>query len=87
MSTALELINIALSVYSFLVLIHVLMSWVGFGRGTAVEDFVNTAVEPVLGPIRKLLEPLQGGAGIDFSPMVLIGIIWLLRSLVTSMLI
>ena len=82
----LMLINIALNVYSFIVILHVIMSWVDFGRGTFVEEFVNTAVNPFLMPIRKLMEPLQGGAGIDFSPMVLLGIIWLLRSVVTSML-
>ncbi len=85
MQTLFTVTNIALSVYSFIVILHILMSWIDLGRGTVVEEFVNTAVGPFLNPIRKLLDPIQGGAGIDFSPMVLLGIIWFLRSIFTSM--
>ena len=77
----LDVIRAAINIYILLVLAHAVMSWFGSMRGSQVEVFLSRAVEPALKPIRSLIEPLQRGTGIDFSPAVLILILIILRGL------
>jgi YggT family protein len=59
-------------VYSLLVILYVLMSWlrlpynIWIGR---IRGFLHDTVEPVLRPIRGVLPPL---GGLDLSPLVLL---------------
>ncbi|GAB5388292.1 MAG: YggT family protein [Alphaproteobacteria bacterium] len=87
-------ISFVLTLYSFLVLAHVLSSWlIMFGVLNVQNDtvraclnFIAQAVEPVLGPIRngmnKLLPDL---GGIDLSPIVLLLGLGFLRSAIWSL--
>jgi YggT family protein len=77
-------IDIALQVYIWIVILAVIMSWlVAFNvvnvRNPAVgmiADFLYRATEPALRPIRNFLPSL---GGIDISPFILILIIIFLR--------
>ncbi len=63
------LINLALAVlnvFSFLIFVRVVLSWVNPNPRHEVLLWVFTLTEPVLGPIRALI-PLKG---IDLSPIV-----------------
>ena len=58
-----------IDLYSFVVLVAVIMSWIPWDRRTPVAAIVYALTEPVLGPIRKMLPPM---GGLDLSPMVLL---------------
>jgi YggT family protein len=66
----------ALSLYSFAVLIWVILSWVRvpsshpLGRVTV---FLDRIIYPVILPIRRVVPPLRiGGGALDLSPIVLL---------------
>jgi YggT family protein len=65
-----------LDIYSLILLVSVVLSWTGLPDGHPVVRVTRALTEPLLAPIRKVL-PTMGG--IDFSPMVLIIAINLLR--------
>ncbi len=48
-----------------------------------VRRFLDSIVEPMLAPIRRILPPI---AGLDFSPVVLIIIIQIISSLLINLL-
>ena len=58
-----------IDLYSFVVLVAVIMSWIPLDRRNPVAAIVYALTEPVLGPIRKMLPPM---GGLDLSPMVLL---------------
>lgn len=70
-----------LNVYSLVVLVRVLLSWLpDLDRSNPLIEFVYNVTDPVLSRIREVLPSVQG---IDFSPMVLLfGISILTRLLV-----
>ena len=65
-----------IDLYSLIVLVAVVMSWLHLPPSNPIAQFVHAVTEPVLGPIRRAL-PQMGG--IDFSPMVLLVGLRLLR--------
>ncbi len=67
--------------YSLVVLIAVVLSWVQVPYNNPVSQFVNTLTEPLLDPIRRAL-PAMGG--LDFSPMVLLIGLQILKGFVAS---
>jgi YggT family protein len=68
-----------IDVYSVVVLLAVVMSWLRQGSGNPVATILYGLTEPVLEPIRGVL-PVLGG--LDFSPMVLLVLLQALRRLV-----
>lgn len=80
------LIDTVLSLYTWIIIISVILSWlVAFNvvntsnRFIAiVGDIIWRLTEPVMGPIRRML-PNMGG--IDLSPLVVLLLIFLLRNL------
>jgi YggT family protein len=67
-----------LDLYSLIVLVAVVMSWMQVPSANPLARFVHTMTEPVLDPIRRALPPM---GGLDFSPMVLLIGLRILRSL------
>ncbi|MBX3131597.1 MAG: YggT family protein [Polyangiaceae bacterium] len=65
-----------LDIYSLVVLVAVVSSWLRLSPDHPVSRLTEALVEPVLAPIRKIL-PSMGG--FDFSPMVLLFGLQLLR--------
>lgn len=55
------------NVLTIAIFVRVLLSWVPVQLPFGIADFLLSATEPVLGPIRRAL-PSMGG--IDFSPFV-----------------
>ncbi len=62
------LINIV-DLYSLVVFVAVILSWVKLPPDNPVAGFVNSMTEPVLSRIRQALPPM---GGLDFSPMILL---------------
>ena len=74
------LINI-IDIYSLIVLGAAILSWVHLPSGNPVVRFVNRFTEPLLRPIRRAL-PAMGG--LDFSPLVLLIGLQIVKSFISS---
>ena len=75
------LIVLLLDFYSWVLIASVLLSWFNLGEEHPVVRFVGSATEPVLAPIRRIL-PAMGG--MDFSPMLLLFGIRLLKRVLVA---
>lgn len=78
------ILNMLLSIYMFLIIGRVIISWVSPDPYNPIVRFLYQATEPVLGPIRRKVPLIAGG--IDFSPILLVFLIvfiqkFLIRSL------
>jgi YggT family protein len=75
-----ELIANIIGIYTFVILIRVIVSWFPSSGGVldVVRDVTGRITEPLLGPIRRAL-PAMGG--LDLSPVVLLLALQVLRSL------
>ena len=67
-----------IDLYSLIVFVSVVMSWMQLPPSNPIAQFVHALTEPVLGPLRRAL-PSMGG--LDFSPMVLLIGLQMLRGL------
>lgn len=74
-----ELIRLVLNIYFFAFIVLVIISWVApqGGHNPAVA-LLSSITEPVLRPIRNLLPPM---GGLDFSVMIAILLIYILKIL------
>ncbi len=67
-----------IDLYSLIVLASVVLSWVQLSPEHPLVRITHTLTEPVLAPIRRLLPDV---GGLDFSPMVLLVGLRMLRGL------
>ena len=67
-----------IDLYSLIVFVAIVMSWLQLPSSNPIAQLVHAVTEPVLGPIRRALPPM---GGLDFSPMVLLIGLAILRSL------
>lgn len=76
-----ELIASLIGLYTFVILIRVILSWFPSRGGPidTIRDLTGRVTEPLLGPIRRAL-PSMGG--LDLSPVVLLLVLQVLRSLI-----
>jgi YggT family protein len=78
-----DVVNLLTTLLSILVFVYVLLTWV-LSPYHPVRETLDRIVEPMLGPIRRMM-PFTGG--LDFSPFVLLLLIQLIRRLLISLLI
>ena len=67
-----------INLYSLVVLVAVMLSWIRVDRRNPLARIVERLTEPALGPIRRVLPPM---GGLDFSPMVLLIGLQILKNL------
>lgn len=71
-----EQICTLLNLYSLLIFVRILMSWVRVTPGTAVASIYSVVfnlTEPVLGPLRRAIPPMRlGMAALDLSPLIVL---------------
>jgi YggT family protein len=72
-----------LSVYMLLITIRIVFSWGGVSYSNRVMRFLVNATEPVMAPMRRIVPPL---GVFDISPMIVLLIIYMLRSAVGAVL-
>jgi YggT family protein len=70
------IVNIAFEVYIFILIARVLFSWIRVNPYGKIYQFVFSLTEPLLAPIRRFMPK---GMMIDFSPMLLMLLLILLR--------
>jgi len=57
-------------IIEFLVLVRVVFSWIRPNPDSVLVQFVYNMTEPILGPVRKLIQGLGYNGMLDFSPIV-----------------
>jgi len=72
-----KLLYYALNIYMWIIIVRALLSWVNPDPYNPIVQFLYRITEPVLSFVRRKL-PL-GSFGIDFSPVIVILVIWLLQ--------
>jgi YggT family protein len=72
------MLHLAIELYTYVVLASVILSWIRIDPGNPFARVVNALTEPVLKPIRAVLPTAMG---LDFSPLVLLLGLSLLRGL------
>jgi len=77
-----------LRVYELLFIVRAIMSWFPQLQGNAFSNFLHTVTEPILDPIRRLLQKIPGISDmpIDFSVLVAFLLIDVLRMLLFKIL-
>ena len=76
-----ELIELLINVFIGAIHIQVILSWVAPTSYNPLIGLVHKVADPVLAPARRILPPLSG---IDFSPLVVLIVLQLLKILVVS---
>ena len=82
MDILIDLLLIALRLFTLLLFARVLVSWVRVDPYHPIVRFLYDVTEPVLAPIRELLPPM---GMIDLSPMVALVITYALRQLLKAL--
>jgi len=72
-----NLLNIFLTVYSFIVIITALMSWINPNPYNPVVRFLYKITEPLLRPIRRVISLRLP---VDISPLILLLIIYIIQN-------
>lgn len=80
-----QILNIALGIYMWIIIIRALISWVNPDPYNPIVQLLYRLTEPVLSRIRRMIPAYS--VGIDLSPIVaLLAIIFLKAFLVASLL-
>jgi YggT family protein len=84
LSALAEVLNWVLWAYMWIIIIRALLSWVNPDPWNPIVQFLIRATEPVLAPVRRWLPTWRWG--IDFSPLVVILVIYFIQlSVVASL--
>ena len=71
----------------FLILIRIVLSWLPSIRNTAVGGIIYSLTEPILGPVREMIDrsPIGGGMMLDFSAVVALFIMKIICTVVKAL--
>ena len=76
---AMDVVLKILEIVQWLVIIAALVSWVSPDPRNPIVRFLYATTEPLFRPFRRLLPPSRTG-GLDISPLIVILLIFLIRS-------
>lgn len=78
------MLNIALTLYMWIIIVRALLSWVNPDPYNPIVQFLHSITEPVLYRVRKAIS--MPGMGLDLSPiLIILAIIFLQTFLVGSL--
>lgn len=71
----------------WLIFIRIILSWIPIGRVTPISQMLHTLTEPILGPIRTMMDrsPLGGGMMVDFSPLIALFVMRLINMMLKGL--
>ena len=72
-----KIVDVVLTLYMYVIIAQALISWVNPDPYNPIVRFLYRVTEPVLGLVRRRI-PI-GGLGIDFSPLIVILVIYFLQ--------
>lgn len=69
-----------------LIFVRIILSWFVRGYNSGIGRFLYNMTEPILGPVRDMVNrsPLGGGFGLDFSPIFALILMRLVQTLLIS---
>ncbi len=73
-----QLVELAIHVFIFAILIQVIISWINPGTYNPIIGVINSLTDPLMRPARRLIPPISG---LDLSPMLVILGLYLLKML------
>lgn len=76
-------VNVAFEVYSYLIIIRILLSWVRHNPYQPLIRFIYEVTEPYLNVFKRFIPPF---GAVDVSPIVAIFVLQILRNLVIKIL-
>jgi YggT family protein len=82
MALIVDIVGLVFTFLWIIVLADVIVSWV-LDPFHPIRNFLDSIVQPMLNPIRRIVPP---AGGIDFSPLVLLIVLQLARTLVLGLL-
>ena len=84
-----QVINMFFQVIIYLILGRAIMSWFIRPGDRLYPLYLSIAriTEPIMAPFRNLSSRFMGNSGIDFSPLLVIFAIYILRRLISGLLI
>ena len=68
-----------LDIYSWILIIRAILSWVNPNPYNPVVQILYRITEPVLAPVRRVVPPV---GGLDLSPLVVLVAIWIVMAVV-----
>ncbi len=88
MVTVFAVLNALFQIYTYMIIIYILLSWLPSARESSFGQILARLVEPYLAPFRRFIPPIMGA--IDISPIVALfvlrlafsGLIFLIQSIV-----
>jgi len=82
----LQLINYIINIIEIIVIIRIVVSWllpmIGYNNGFV--RFIFQITEPLLKPFRVIF-PMGRSGGIDFSPVILFIVLWIIQSILARL--
>ncbi|MBI2343203.1 MAG: YggT family protein [Deltaproteobacteria bacterium] len=75
-----KILSMLLQIYTYVILIAVLLSWVNPDPYNPLVRFLRQLTEPVFHGARRLLPAVFFRTGIDFSPIIVLLAIMLIRN-------
>ena len=76
-----DLVQLAVYVFIFAVIIQVVLSWIAPGTYNPIMSLIYSLTEPLLGPARKIIPPFSG---MDLSPLIVLVALQLILILVVG---
>jgi YggT family protein len=77
-----NVLNMVLWLYMWIIIARAVLSWVSPDPYNPIVRFINKVTEPVLYKVRSIIP--VGFGGIDFSPIIVILIIYFLQNFVVK---
>lgn len=68
MGTVFAVLNILYQIYTYMLIIYILLSWLPSARESSFGRLLGKLVEPYLAPFRRFIPPI--GGVLDISPIV-----------------
>jgi YggT family protein len=75
-------LEVGLNVLSLILIINALLSWVRPDPANPIVRFLDQVSDAVCDPVRRLFPTVVGG--LDLAPMIALGVIWVLQTVVVK---
>ena len=84
-----QAVDVFFEILYFLILIRIILSWLPNARNTGAGGLIYQLTEPILGPIRNMINnsPIGGGMMLDFSPVIALFIMKIISSIIKAVII
>ncbi|GAV21804.1 YggT family protein [Carboxydothermus pertinax] len=83
MNFLIDFINIAFNIYSWLIIIRILLSWIPVNPYSPIVSFITSLTDPYLNLFRRIIPPV---GMIDFSPIAAFFVLEVIRMLLLQLL-